>query len=129
MEKIGCLCELNCNAAVKHNYPPPPFLYELCIFCQVQQIPSIILHNFIIRILLYFQEGCRTVNSCTIFYKPHCGRALYNNLLWSNWSCNKLSNIILIGNSFNAMQERFSKSERWKPSLCVITINISSGIM
>ncbi|XP_019394212.1 PREDICTED: SRR1-like protein [Crocodylus porosus] len=36
----------------------------------------------------------------------HCGKALYNNLLWSNWSVAALSKIIIIGNSFQGIEER-----------------------
>ena len=32
---------------------------------------------------------------------PHCGRPLYNNLLWSNWQPHLLSHVIIIGNSFH----------------------------
>ena len=42
----------------------------------------------------------------TIFYMPHCGTALYNNLLWSNWSLDALSQMLLIGNSFRGLEER-----------------------
>lgn len=40
----------------------------------------------------------------TLFYLPHCPKQLTNNLLWSNWSP-KLSNCILICNSFNSLFE------------------------
>ena len=32
---------------------------------------------------------------------PHCGKPLYNNLLYSNWSIEKLNKLYLIGNSFD----------------------------
>ena len=31
------------------------------------------------------EEAKRCVSRCTVFYMPHCGQALYNNLLWANW--------------------------------------------
>lgn len=37
---------------------------------------------------------------------PHCGTALYNNLLWSNWSADALSRVLIIGNSFRGLEER-----------------------
>nr|KAF6282859.1 SRR1 domain containing [Myotis myotis] len=36
----------------------------------------------------------------------HCGTALYNNLLWSNWSADALSKMVIIGNSFRGLEER-----------------------
>ncbi|CAE1147978.1 SRR1-like protein [Acanthosepion pharaonis] len=42
----------------------------------------------------------------TLFFMPHCGKALCNNLLWANWSAQQLSNIIIIGNSFSSLVER-----------------------
>ncbi|XP_006261829.2 SRR1-like protein [Alligator mississippiensis] len=42
----------------------------------------------------------------TLFYMIHCGKALYNNLLWSNWSVAALSKIIIVGNSFRGIEER-----------------------
>ncbi|XP_055017670.1 SRR1-like protein isoform X3 [Boleophthalmus pectinirostris] len=51
-------------------------------------------------------EGKRQVDKPTIFYLMHCGKALYNNLLWKNWSKHCLTEIIIIGNSFCSMKER-----------------------
>lgn len=53
------------------------------------------------------QEGKHSTNgSPTLFYMVHCGKALYNNLLWRNWSVGALSNIVIIGNSFKGIEER-----------------------
>ncbi len=46
------------------------------------------------------EEGKRKVEKTTLFYMPHCGKALYNNLLWANWSMDRLQNLVIIGNSF-----------------------------
>ncbi|KAL4226485.1 hypothetical protein ACF0H5_014468 [Mactra antiquata] len=43
-------------------------------------------------------------NAVTLFYMPHCGKALYNNVLWSNWGL-QLRNAVIIGNSFSRMIE------------------------
>jgi len=52
------------------------------------------------------QEGKRPVYQPTLFYLMHCGKALYNNLLWRNWTPQTLQNIIIIGNRFHGIQER-----------------------
>lgn len=53
------------------------------------------------------QEGKHGVEgSATLFYMVHCGKALYNNLLWSNWSPAALSKLVIIGNSFRGIEER-----------------------
>jgi hypothetical protein len=44
------------------------------------------------------------LESLTLFYMPHCGKALYNNLLYSNWSVNLLKKLIIFGNSFNTIK-------------------------
>ncbi len=51
------------------------------------------------------EEGKRCVNTKTIFFMPHCGKALYNNLLWKNWCKDQLKNIIIIGNSFSNIHD------------------------
>lgn len=53
------------------------------------------------------QEGKRLATKPTLFYLMHCGKALYNNLLWKNWSTQHLPLMIIIGNSFNGMKDRF----------------------
>ncbi|KAL1768707.1 SRR1 isoform X2 [Sigmodon hispidus] len=53
------------------------------------------------------EEGKHSVHGQpTVFYMPHCGTALYNNLLWSNWSIDDLSRVVIIGNSFRGLEER-----------------------
>ena len=42
----------------------------------------------------------------TVFYLMHCGKALYNNLLWRNWERDTLPLLTIIGNSFSGIQER-----------------------
>lgn len=56
---------------------------------------------------VFTQEGKRSVRGePTVFYMLHCGTALYNNLLWSNWSADALSKMVIIGNSFKGLEER-----------------------
>ncbi|NWW29417.1 SRR1L protein, partial [Panurus biarmicus] len=53
------------------------------------------------------EEGKHDVEgAATLFYMVHCGKALYNNLLWSNWSPAALSKLVIIGNSFRGIEER-----------------------
>ncbi|XP_067270563.1 SRR1-like protein [Pseudorasbora parva] len=57
------------------------------------------------------EEGKRPVYQPTLFYLMHCGKALYNNLLWRNWTPETLQKIIIIGNSFHGIQERMVQRE------------------
>ncbi|XP_069128622.1 LOW QUALITY PROTEIN: SRR1-like protein [Argopecten irradians] len=53
------------------------------------------------------EEGKRpcTLDTRTLFYMPHCGKSLCNNLLWANWSKEHLSNMVIIGNSFTSITD------------------------
>lgn len=42
-------------------------------------------------------------NALNLFYMPHCGKAMYNNLLYSNWSKRSLTHLIILGNSFSTI--------------------------
>ncbi|XDV49582.1 hypothetical protein PO909_018805 [Leuciscus waleckii] len=57
------------------------------------------------------EEGKRPVYQPTLFYLMHCGKALYNNLLWRNWTPQTLQKIIIIGNRFHGIQERMLQRE------------------
>ncbi|KAI2662012.1 SRR1-like protein [Labeo rohita] len=57
------------------------------------------------------EEGKRAVYQPTLFYLMHCGKALYNNLLWRNWTPQMLKKILIIGNSFHGIQERMLQRE------------------
>ena len=48
------------------------------------------------------EAGKRKCTLKTLFYMPHCGKALYNNLLWANWGTG-LNNVVILGNSFTRM--------------------------
>ncbi|GAB1597987.1 SRR1-like protein [Argonauta hians] len=54
------------------------------------------------------EEGKRRCecNKVTLFLMPHCGTALYNNLLWANWGPSHLTNLIIVGNSFHNIIQR-----------------------
>ncbi|XP_048834475.1 SRR1-like protein [Brienomyrus brachyistius] len=57
------------------------------------------------------EEGKRPVSRPTLFYLLHCGTALYNNLLWSNWSQQKLPLLTIMGNSFQGLQDRMVQQD------------------
>lgn len=42
-------------------------------------------------------------NYLTIVYSPHCPKQLTNNLLWLNWTAERLLRTIFIGNSFSEL--------------------------
>ncbi|XP_074869064.1 SRR1-like protein isoform X2 [Carettochelys insculpta] len=65
-----------------------------------------VLNDLGITVVLQNEEGKHHIHEFTIFYMIHCGKALYNNLLWSNWSVDALSKMIIIGNSFKGIEER-----------------------
>ncbi|XP_053325497.1 SRR1-like protein [Spea bombifrons] len=70
------------------------------------QMEVSVLQQLGLTVLLDNEEGKRVVHKPTVFYMLHCGKALYNNLLWCNWSQEALSNMIIIGNSFKSIEER-----------------------
>uniref|UniRef100_G1SQP7 SRR1 domain containing n=1 Tax=Oryctolagus cuniculus TaxID=9986 RepID=G1SQP7_RABIT len=65
-----------------------------------------VLNRLGVAVLSENEEGKRSVaGEPTLFYMVHCGTALYNNLLWRNWSVDALSKMLIIGNSFTGLQE------------------------
>ncbi|KAM6930785.1 SRR1-like protein [Xenentodon cancila] len=70
-----------------------------------------ILRELGLTVLTENEEGKRLATKPTLFYLMHCGKALYNNLLWKNWSAQCLSPIVIIGNSFTSMRERSIERE------------------
>lgn len=64
--------------------------------------------------IVTFQEGKRLSTRPTVYYLMHCGKALYNNLLWKNWSTQCLPLMKIIGNSFTGMKERFVEVMIWQ---------------
>ncbi|XP_028313741.1 SRR1-like protein [Gouania willdenowi] len=78
------------------------FLYDP-VFSPAEQD---VLRELGLTVLTENEEGKRLVTRPTLFYLMHCGKALYNNLLWRNWSLERLSSLVIIGNSFSGMTER-----------------------
>ncbi|XP_029777789.1 SRR1-like protein isoform X1 [Suricata suricatta] len=71
------------------------------------QLEIAVLDGLGVTVLRENEEGRRSVGGePTVFYMPHCGAALYNNLLWGNWSADALSKLLVVGNSFRGLEER-----------------------
>ncbi|XP_040859536.1 SRR1-like protein [Ochotona curzoniae] len=71
------------------------------------QLEIAVLSSLGMIVLRENEEGKRSVaGEPTLFYMPHCGTALYNNLLWRNWSVDALSRMLVMGNSFKGLEER-----------------------
>lgn len=73
------------------------------------------LHFMCFQLCIFPQEGKRECTIPTLAFLPHCGKALYNNLLWRNLATHNskgLSHLVLIGNSFSNM------IERWESTVC-----------
>ncbi|XP_056458581.1 SRR1-like protein [Gadus chalcogrammus] len=70
-----------------------------------------VLRELDLSVLTENEEGKRLTKRPTIFYLMHCGKALYNNLLWRNWERETLPLLTIIGNSFSGIQERTVERE------------------
>ncbi|CAH3184853.1 unnamed protein product, partial [Porites evermanni] len=57
------------------------------------------------QLIEHNEEGKRKVERLTLFFMLHCGKPLYNSVLWANWGP-RLSNVIILGNRFSSYQER-----------------------
>lgn len=64
-----------------------------------------------LTVLTENEEGKRLATKPTLFYMMHCGKALYNNLLWKNWNIQCLRWMIILGNGFNGMRDRTIERE------------------
>ncbi|XP_007559300.1 SRR1-like protein isoform X1 [Poecilia formosa] len=70
-----------------------------------------ILRELGLTVLTENEEGKRLATKPTLFYLMHCGKALYNNLLWQNWNPHCLSLVTIIGNCFSGIRERTIERE------------------
>lgn len=68
------------------------------------------------------EEGWRPVDSPTIFYMPHCGKLLYDNVLRANWSSDRLASVIIIGNRFSHYRERLLRSQLEREAPCIARV-------
>ncbi|KAH9503177.1 hypothetical protein Btru_070165 [Bulinus truncatus] len=74
---------------------------------------KLVLQKYGCEIIHQNEEGCRECTDLTVAFLPHCGRPLYNNLLWRNLNTPAglgLNNLVLIGNSLSQIIERTPKS-------------------
>lgn len=69
------------------------------------KLDQLIIERFELELIPRNEEAKRCVSQKTLFFVPHCGKPLYNNILWANWGVG-LENIIIFGNSFASYQER-----------------------
>ncbi|XP_020505579.2 SRR1-like protein [Labrus bergylta] len=70
-----------------------------------------VLRELGLTVLTENEEGKHFATRPTFFYLMHCGKALYNNLLWKNWSPQRLPQLIIIGNGFSGMKDRTIERE------------------
>ncbi|KAM3867539.1 SRR1-like protein [Diretmus argenteus] len=70
-----------------------------------------VLRELGLTVLIENEEGKRLITRPTLFYLMHCGKALYNNLLWRNWSTETLPLMTIIGNSFSDIRDRMIERE------------------
>ncbi|KAJ8042630.1 SRR1-like protein [Holothuria leucospilota] len=79
--------------------------------------------GFLLLLSNMIQEGKRHCTQPTLFFMPHCGKPLYNNLLWANWG-HTLNNLIILGNRFSSFLDR--QPESWLLSEAVyISMSVS----
>lgn len=102
---------------------PPLELYDP-VFCDNDlQLFS----SYCFSVIKENEECCRGVDELTLFFIPHGSWAMYNNLLWANWTPEKLRNVIILGNDFRRLEDIYTKkrfSETFKYLDRIITRNM-----
>lgn len=65
-----------------------------------------------IRIIQQNEQGNRSIEGKkTLFFMPHCGRRLYENVLRANWTVQALEKLLVLGNPIKIIHQS-SKSTR-----------------
>ncbi|KAF1332539.1 Protein kinase, partial [Globisporangium splendens] len=87
-----------------------PVMNEVQIYanrhvCLAQSDIAIAAH-FGFRTIGVNEGGKRAVGVPTVFFMPHCGKMLYENVVASNWDAAALPHVVIIGNSFEAYSDR-----------------------
>ncbi|XP_061197815.1 SRR1-like protein [Saccostrea echinata] len=107
--------------ALREDLQIPPsdvLLYDPKFFMAEKEVLS----DFGFHVLSENEEGKRQCGSSTLFYMPHCGKSLYNNLLFANWSPDRLHHVIIIGNSFTNMVQNVPSSTMKKCAPLIMKI-------
>ena len=92
-------------------------LYDPAFSCLDKEL---ILH-YDLTLIFCNEEGKRRVREKTLFYMPHCGKLLYDNVLRANWS--SIENVIVIGNRFSSYKERLTTKRFRAEAPCVEKLN------
>eukprot|EP00040_Diaphanoeca_grandis_P006696 m.38370 g.38370 ORF g.38370 m.38370 type:complete len:273 (+) comp17900_c0_seq1:243-1061(+) len=103
---IGARCQfaflqLVVEALAKENICVCVDVFDPCFTTQEKLVISTAGFN----ILTSDVAGQHVIDGKTLFYMPHCPRALYNNVIWANWNVSSLQQIIILGNSFAAYMD------------------------
>ncbi|KAG3190855.1 hypothetical protein C6341_g1521 [Phytophthora cactorum] len=64
-----------------------------------------IAEHFQLKVIQENEHGRRRVDSNSVFFMPHCGKTLYQNVLACNWGP-AIKRLVIIGNSFSAYGDR-----------------------
>ncbi|XP_001636656.2 SRR1-like protein isoform X1 [Nematostella vectensis] len=64
-----------------------------------------IVQNFDCSMIRVNEEGKRKAIGKSLFIMLHCGKPLYNNVLWANWG-QDLKDVLILGNSFSSYDDR-----------------------
>jgi hypothetical protein len=102
-------------------------MYQLCALCELcARLPTtagISVHSCVVTDPVFSADERRFIDRCghiagrvndratsvacsasrtaTVYYMPHCGKPMYNNVLWANWHRERLSRIVIIGNTLS----------------------------
>ncbi|KAH7470696.1 SRR1-like protein [Phytophthora ramorum] len=77
--------------------------------------------HFKLKVLQENEHGRRRVERNTVFFMPHCGKALYQNVLACNWGP-EMAKLVIIGNSFSAYGDRVLAAKERQELLLVCAL-------
>ncbi|OQR87850.1 hypothetical protein ACHHYP_07990 [Achlya hypogyna] len=70
-----------------------------------------------LQVLPTNERGQRRATTRTLFFMPHCGKQLYQNVLLANWGQDGLAKIAVLGNSFEAYDDRVVQASARQASI------------